>query len=73
MKRATRYKVINAEEGKYPKYLAIYEFEDRQAFETYTKSPERAAATQDRMDYGDKRGVEVKWLVYYEAIKTWQK
>ena len=51
----------------------VVEIDDRQAFEAYTKSPERTTATQDRMNYGDKRGAEIRWLAYYEAIKTWQK
>ncbi len=73
LKKATRYKIIYETE-KYPKYLAIYEFESRKAFEAYETSPELAAASKEESTETWKEGgYEMKWRVQYEPIKTWER
>lgn len=75
MIRVTRYKIFDDkegpyEEGKYPKYLAIYEFENRQAAEAFATSPEIYAGRADWKKNWLPRGMVLKWRVYYEPIKT---
>ena len=75
-KRATRYKIaygILGDEGKYPNYLTVYEFENRQAAEAYEPSPEHSANRADFDNDWARRGVKIKRRVHYEFIETWQK
>ena len=72
MKRVTRYKVSEKTEG-FPTYLAIYEFETKQAYEDYTKSPELAAAREEMGETWKGGGWEIKWRVPYETLKSWEK
>ena len=69
----TRYKLAPDTEGEYPTYLAIYEFKDRQAFETWQSSPEMAAAREERQQTWVEKDFEVKWRVVYEPLKTWHR
>ena len=70
-RRATRYKRIGDDE-KYPNYIAVYEFENQQAFARFDTSPELDAAVEDaKKTFPDKK-YETKWRVQYEVIKTWQ-
>ena len=69
----TRYKLVPTTEEENPKYLAIYEFKDRQAFEVYYASPERYAANEERKETWVEEDFEVKWRAVYEPIKTWHK
>jgi len=85
IKRATRYRLVRTAKGApgvnpspagagqegYPQYLAIYEFEDRAAFERYEKSPEAAAAREDWSSAKEEIAAEMLWRVQYESIKTW--
>lgn len=68
-------RVIENDEGKYPKYLAIYEFKDLDAARGYETSPERDAAMAERnARYGKgPDGTGMRWRVRYQAFKTWQK
>ena len=72
MKRVTRYKIVNKTE-EYPSYLAIYEFESRQAYEEYQTSPELAAGRAEMNETWQGGGFEIKWRVQYETMKTWGK
>ena len=72
LKRAVRYKLLNESED-YPKYLAIYEFENRGAFKAYETSPELVAALEEMRETWKQNGYQTKWRVQYELIKTWQK
>jgi quinol monooxygenase YgiN len=72
MKKVTRYKILKTTEG-FPAYLAIYEFEDRQAYEEYEQSPEITAARAEMKETWPGKGFEIKWRVQYEEIKTWEK
>jgi len=72
MRRVTRYKILKETE-EYPSYLAIYEFESRQAFEEYVNSPELAAGRAEMNETWKGGGFEIKWRVQYETMKTWGK
>lgn len=71
VKRVTRYRKLSAD-GEYPKFLAVYEFNNRQDFEAYNTSPERTAAIEDWLKIQKELGSSIKWSVQYEVIKTWQ-
>ena len=70
-KGVTRYKLVPIIEGDYPKYLAIYDFDDRHAFEAWGTSPELAAARADRVAKWSDDDFVTKWRALYEPIKTW--
>jgi antibiotic biosynthesis monooxygenase (ABM) superfamily enzyme len=75
VKKATRYKLTNLvvdEEGEFPKYLTIYEFENRHAAEAYLASPECQVVSEDWDKNWVKRGAELKFRAYYEVIKSWE-
>ncbi|MFC1931373.1 EthD family reductase [Chloroflexota bacterium] len=70
IKKVTRYKIVEKSE-EHPTYLAIYEFESRQAYEKYLKSPELAAAREEMKETWKDGGFEVKWRVPYDTMKSW--
>ncbi|MFC1929663.1 EthD family reductase [Chloroflexota bacterium] len=71
VRSVTRYKRAG-DDGNYPKYLAVYEFENQQAFEKYKNSPEMVAALEDvKKTWPDKK-YESKWSTQYEAMRTWK-
>lgn len=72
MKKVTRYKILKETE-EYPTYLTIYEFENRQAYEAYAKSPELAAGRAEMNETWKGEGWEIKWRVQYETMGTWQR
>ncbi len=73
-RKATRYKISKEMEGQYPRYLAVYEFESKEALDEYmTTSPEHFAALDDWNDNWAPKGAEIKWRIYYEPIKTREK
>jgi len=51
LRGATRYKILKPSE-EYPQYLAIYEFNSKQAFEEYRASPELTAALDKQLEIG---------------------
>ena len=71
IKMATRYKIMG-DNKEYPEFLAIYEFESRQAFVEYETSPVRASAGEDWLRTSKETGAEMMWRIKYEAIGTWQ-
>ena len=70
---ATRYKLAPIIEGEYPTYLAIYEFEDRQAFEEFWSGSVLVAAREEMKETWGDKPFDIKWRVVYEPIKTWHK
>jgi hypothetical protein len=72
LKSAARYKLLNESED-HPKYLAIYEFENRESYKEYETSPELAAALEEMKETWKQKGYESKWRIQYELIKSWQK
>ena len=70
VKGASRYKQVG-ENKEHPTYLAFYEFENAEALEALHKSPEFAAAMEEMKETWKDGGLELKWAVPYEHIKTW--
>ena len=73
LRKVTRYKRIYENE-KYPKYLAIYEFDSQKAFEAYEVSPELAAASKEEHEVTWREGgYNLIWRAQYEPMRTWEK
>jgi uncharacterized protein (TIGR02118 family) len=72
MTNVNRYKMSNGP-GDFPKYLAIYEFEDQKAFDAFGNSPEMAAARAEMDQTWKGRAFEIKWRVQFEPLQTWKK
>lgn len=73
IKKATRYKLktTESEAPDYPKFLAVYEFENEEKFNEFNNSPELAAAKEDTAKMFQKTGAKLVWRVQYEVIKEW--
>ena len=71
IKKAARYRLAG-EPGNAPQYLAIYEFESREALEANPRSPEFAAAIAEMQETWKDGGIDIKWAGAYEPIKTWE-
>ena len=72
IKGATRYKVVT-QSPDCPKYLAIYEFEDKQKMDAHDKSPEMAAAIAELRQSWKGDDMKIIWRIQYESTKTWRK
>jgi len=59
-------------ELEYPKYLSVIYFENLKAYEDYIKSPE-FIALQKSMRSIFPRGLNYKWHVQYQLVKSWRK
>ncbi len=69
VKKAIRYKRIGDDE-KTPQYLAFYYFDNKEGFDSYNVSPERAAAGKVP---GRPDGVTVSFRGQYELITFMEK
>jgi hypothetical protein len=59
-------------EWEYPEHLSILYFEDQKAFENYRKSPELLAYQKAlRNVFPD--GLNIRWYVQYQLVKSWRK
>lgn len=72
IKEVTRYKLINGTE-EYPKYLAIYKFQNQNVFQLFQTSSEIEATREEMMETWKGEGFKIRWLVQYEPIKTWKR
>jgi len=72
LKRVTRYRNLHPNR-QYPKFLTIYEFDNRQDFEEYHDSPERTSSRDSWLKIQEETGASDKWEVQYEVIKSWQR
>ena len=72
VKQASRYQRIGENE-ECAKYLAIYEFESKEALESFPRSPEFAAAIDDFEKQREEVGFGIKWAASYELIKSWER
>ncbi|MFH1382899.1 MAG: DUF4286 family protein [Chloroflexota bacterium] len=77
LRKATRYQLLYPEKTsldsqnvKYPKYLAIYEFDSQQAFEAYEVSPELKEAMKEVHEDWGKDPYEGIWRVQYKLLNT---
>jgi hypothetical protein len=62
----------NARVTKYPQYLSLMSFDKIEAFENYTRSAE-LAASQKAMRNIFPYGLDYRWYVQYELVKSWRK
>ncbi|MFC1937132.1 DUF4286 family protein [Chloroflexota bacterium] len=75
LRKVTRYKRVTPGE-KYPEYMVIYEFDNLEGFERYSKGPEFAATVKELGEswpgQGMERGFEMEWRLEFEEIKSWE-
>ena len=69
---AARYRRVGENE-EYPKYLALFEYESKEAQDAQFSSPEGAAVGEDVKKSWPDGLPPAKWAVQYELIKKWQK
>ena len=68
----TRYQRSPNAGGEYPEYMAIYEFDNRQAYDAFIASGEAADASKERKQtWGTLDFVKSRML--YEPMRTWHK
>lgn len=72
MKKVGRYR-LTGESKDQAKYLAIYEFETKEAMEAFPKSPELAAGLEEMQGSWKDGEINIKWMAVYEPIQTWEK
>ena len=72
IKKVTRGKITNPA-PELPTYLAIYEYENRKAFEDHQKSPEIATVVDDVKKTWKEGDQEIVSWAQYEVLKTWGK
>jgi uncharacterized protein (DUF1330 family) len=72
--KAVRYhRVEQPHNTKAPKYLAIYQFKNREALEEWYAGPEFKAILAQRKGVWPDECFETPWRVVYEPIKEWEK
>jgi len=72
LKRVGRYRLAG-DSKEHAKYLAIYEFENKKAIESFHTSPELAAAMEEMQGSWKDDALTIRWMATYEPIKTWEK
>lgn len=71
IKKTTRYRLAG-EPGACPQYLAIYEYESKEAMAAQPQSPEFAAAIAEMQETWKDGGFDIRWAGAYEPIKSWE-
>jgi len=77
VKKVTRFKLANetyqvgTTTQACPNYLTIYEFENRDQFDSWMKSPVRAEAGDDKTKTWSENPYEVRWATRYDLINSW--
>jgi hypothetical protein len=72
VKQASRYQRMGDDEQG-AKFLAIYEFETKEAMTAFPDSAEFADAIADFEDNKEDLGFTMKWVASYELIKSYEK
>ena len=72
IKKVTRYKIID-EKSEKSRYLAVYEFDDKKSLAEMPKSPEFKAAIEEMQSTWKPEGLDIKWALSCEPLKTWGK
>jgi antibiotic biosynthesis monooxygenase (ABM) superfamily enzyme len=72
MKKVTRYKKMDGK-SRMPKYLAVYEYDTREALDAISQSQEYKDAIAEMQETQQDLPFEIKWASGYEPIKTWEK
>jgi len=71
LKKTTRYK-ITEENAVKPRYIAIYEYDSKEALAAVSGSPEFKAAIEEMQTSWKDGGFEIKGATTCEPIKTWE-
>jgi uncharacterized protein (DUF1330 family) len=72
--KAVRYKLVDQPHNtRAPKYLAVYEFKDKQAVEDWYAGPEFKAIIAQRKAAWPDECFKTPLRAVYEPIKDWQK
>lgn len=72
VKQASRYQRIGDDEQG-AKFLAIYEFESKEAMEAFPRSDAFASAIEDFENNKEALGFKMKWAASYELIRSYEK
>ena len=72
VKQASRYQRIGDDEQS-AKFLAIYEFESKEAMEAFPGSDAFASAVEDFENNKEALGFKMKWAASYELIRSYEK
>jgi len=72
LKKVTRYKVAT-QKGEKPRYMAIYEYDTREALNAFPASPEFKAAIEEMQETQKSCKFEIKGATICEPIKTWER
>jgi hypothetical protein len=70
IKKVTRYELSGEAPGQC-RFLALYEFENKKAFEGFRNSKEFAEAMKEMQGTWKGGGFDLKWTAVYEPKKTW--
>jgi uncharacterized protein (TIGR02118 family) len=75
MKKVTRFRMIEEKDdkNKKPRYLAIYEYDSKEALDALAESPEFKAAIAEMQETWKGKMFDLKWAASYEPIKTWER
>ena len=77
VKKVTRFKLadetyhVGTTTQACPNYLTIYEFENRDQFDSWMTSPARAEAGDDKTKTWFENPYEVRWATRYDLINAW--
>ena len=77
VKKVTRFKLadetyhVGTTTQACPNYLTIYEFENRDQFDSWMTSPARAEAGDDKTKTWFENPYEVRWATRYDLINSW--
>jgi hypothetical protein len=72
VKQASRYQRIGEDEQG-AKFLAIYEFETKEAMEAFPESDAFADAIEDFENNKEALGFTAKWVASYELLRSYEK
>ncbi|MFC2039730.1 DUF4286 family protein [Chloroflexota bacterium] len=77
IKKLTRFSILeganqNYKNTEYPRYLAIYSFENEKTLRNFIESPEFIAARKEAVKEWGEEGLERYWWTYYKELRTWQ-
>ena len=72
IKRAARYRRLG-DNTNCTKYLTLYEYVSKEAADGWEKTAEFAEGMKELQETWKDGGLDLKWGIAYEQIKTWEK
>ena len=72
MKKVTRYKITDDKAEKL-RYLAIYEYDTKEAIDAFPKTPEFKAAIAEMQETWKGEMFDIKWAMVCTPLKTWER